>query len=60
MDTSFFVREHRETYKQQGQKKYIVININKNGINFMNDIKNSLKLYENKNYKYYFIPVSNG
>ena len=60
MDTSFFVREQREMYKQENPGNYIVININKNGISFMSDLKKTLKEYENKWYKFYFVPVSNG
>lgn len=60
MDTSYFAREKRQNYKQEKQEKYIVININKNWIKFMDDLKNTLKEYQKSWYKCYYIPVSNG
>lgn len=59
MDTSYFARDNWGKYKKQKTKKYIVVNINKNGVMFMNDLKITMKEYENQKYKYYFIPVSN-
>lgn len=60
MDTSYFVREDRKTYKKTSNEKYLVININKNGIHFLEELKKTLKQYENQGYTYYFVPVANG
>lgn len=60
MDTSFFVRENWKKYKGDQPNKCVVININKNWVKFMDDLKQSMKEYVNKWYKYFFIPISNG
>ncbi len=60
MDTSYFVREDRKTYKKTSNEKYLVININKNGIHFLEELKKTLKQYDNQGYTYYFVPVANG
>ena len=58
MDTSFFARDDRKKYKQI-TKKHLIININKGWIRFIQDLKNTLKQFNNKGYKIFFIPVSN-
>lgn len=57
MDTSFFVRENWKQYLKKSDKKYIIININKNWKMFMNDLITETKKYVNKWYDCYFAPV---
>lgn len=60
MDTSYFVRDDRKKYLAKNSKKYFVININKNGKYFMNDLKKEISLYLDKWYEWYFVPVCDG
>lgn len=60
MDTSYFVRDDRKKYLAKNNKKYFVININKNGKYFMNDLKKEISLYLDKWYEWYFVPVCDG
>jgi hypothetical protein len=48
MDTSYFVRDNRKKYLIKNDKKYIIININKNGKQFMDDLKKEIKVYLDK------------
>lgn len=60
MDTSYFVRDNRKKYLIKNDKKYIIININKNGKQFMDDLKKEIKVYLDKWYECYFVPVCDG
>ena len=60
MDTSYYVRDNWKKYMHKAEKKYFVININKNGKEFMNDLKKEVKIYLDKWYECYFIPVCDG
>ena len=60
MDTSYFVRENWKKYLHKDGKKYFVININSNGKQFMNDLKKEVKVYVDKWYECYFVPVCDG
>lgn len=60
MDTSYFVRDNWKKYLHKNGKKYIVVNINKNGKQFMDDLKKEIKIYLDKWYECYFVPVCDG
>lgn len=60
MDTSYFVRDNWKKYLHKDGKKYIVVNINKNGKQFMDDLKKEVKIYLDKWYECYFVPVCDG
>lgn len=60
MDTSYFVRDNWKKYLHKNGKKYIVVNINKNGKQFMDDLKREVKIYLDKWYECYFVPVCDG
>jgi len=60
MDTSYFVRDDWKKYLHKDGKKYFVININKNGKQFMDDLKKEVKIYLDKWYECYFVPVCDG
>ena len=60
MDTSYFVRDDWKKYLRKNTKKYFVININSNGKQFMNDLKKEVKVYLDKWYECYFVPVCDG
>ena len=60
MDTSYYVRNDWKKYLHKNAKKYIVVNINKNGKQFMDDLKKEVKIYLDKWYECYFVPVCDG
>lgn len=57
MDTSFFVRDDWKKYKKDSNKKYIIININSKGKQFIDDLKVETKKYVDQWYDCYFVPV---
>lgn len=59
MDTSYFAFDW-EQYKHDKLKKwkYIVINLNKNGEKFLEDIIKDVKYYLSEGYKIYYVPVA--
>jgi polysaccharide pyruvyl transferase WcaK-like protein len=76
MDTSYFAYERSTTdsrddglphpHKTQTAGKlpasqpYIIININKNGEHFLNNIAQDIQTYLDKGYAIYFVPVAKG
>lgn len=65
MDTAFFSYDRKkvESWKlkvENDGRKYIVVNINKKGEKFFNEILQDVKDYIQQGYEVYFVPVSIG
>ena len=65
MDTSYFAyprsavkSEQLTTNNAPEADKYIIVNLNKNGAHFIDDIVNDIKEYLVKWYKVYFVPMA--
>ena len=59
MDTAYFAYDWN-VKKTKSPDNYIVVNLNKNGAQFANEIIKDIKWYVNKWYKIYYVPVSKG
>ncbi len=62
MDTAYFAWDWKSTKKSgsQSTKKYIIVNVNKNGEQFLENIIQDIKSYIKKWYHIYYVPVSKG
>lgn len=58
MDTAYFARDW--PVKSQWRAKYIVVNVNKNGEHFLDEIAQDIENYAKKWYHIYYVPVSKG
>ena len=60
MDTAYFAYERKKIQNSElkMQKKYIVVNLNKNAEKFMDEMIGDVRLYVDKWYAVYFVPVS--
>ena len=57
MDTSYFAIPDWAKYKKKKPEKYIVINLNSRGMNFLDDLLKVCHEYLKKWYKIYFVPA---
>ena len=60
MDTSYFSYSRNEVKKEKKSEKYIIINLNKNGEQFLNEIAQDIQTYLEKGYAIYYVPVAKG
>ena len=60
MDTSFFSYSRNEVKKENKSEKYIVVNLNKNGEQFLDEIAQDIQIYLQKGYTIYYVPVAKG
>lgn len=64
MDTAYFAYDRflspNPSPSEKGAFKYIVVNINKNGAKFMDEIVRDVQHYLEKWYHVYYVPVSKG
>ncbi|MCK9466991.1 MAG: polysaccharide pyruvyl transferase family protein [Candidatus Absconditabacterales bacterium] len=61
MDTSFFAYDWNAIKNNNHKKqKQIIVNINKNGENFLENISNDIKDYLSNGYKILYVPVAKG
>lgn len=58
MDTSYFAYDWESVNEKNVRQKYIVVNINKNGENFLGDIINDVKYYIEQWYRVLYVPVA--
>jgi hypothetical protein len=45
MDTAYFAYDRSKVLRQQNEKKYIIVNVNKNGERFFNEIFKDVQDY---------------
>lgn len=65
MDTAYFSYDwdnldRSPSWHSKWQEKYIVVNVNKNGEKYLEDIQKDVEEYVNQWYKIYYIPMSKG
>lgn len=60
MDTSYFAYNWNEVTAKKKENKYIIVNLNKNGEQFLNDIINDIKSYIKRGYEIYYVPIAKG
>ncbi len=58
MDTSFFAYDWDSVNEKNVRQKYIVVNINKSGEKFLDDIINDVKYYIEQWYRVLYVPVA--
>lgn len=58
MDTAYFAIDRAKVKKSKKKEKYIVVNLNKNGERFLEEIGKDIKIYAEKWYKFYYSPIS--
>lgn len=60
MDTAYFAWEWKKEKSKIGKAKYIIVNVNKNGEKFLENIINDIQQYVKKGFHIYYVPVSKG
>ena len=63
MDTSYFAYDRDKVSldeKNEIEKPYIVVNLNKNAEKFFNELVGDIKTYSEKEYRIYYVPVAKG
>lgn len=63
MDTSYFAYEWDKVSsdgKNEIEKPYVVVNLNKNAEQFFEELVQDIKSYSNKGYRIYYVPVAKG
>jgi len=58
MDTSYFAYDWKSVNEKNFRQKYIVVDINKSGENFLQDIIHDVQYYLNEWYKILYVPAS--
>lgn len=58
MDTSYFAYDWKSVNEKNVRQKYIVVDVNKSGENFLEDIIHDVQYYVNEWYKVLYIPAS--
>ena len=58
MDTSYFAYDWKSVNEKNVRQKYIVVNVNKNGEQFLDDIVHDIQYYLNEWYRVLYIPAS--
>lgn len=58
MDTSYFAYDWKSVNEKNVRQKYIVVDVNKSGENFLEDIIHDVQYYANEWYKVLYIPAS--
>ena len=60
MDTSYFSYERSNIKKEKEHEKYIIVNLNKNGEKFIDEVVQDVEKYVEKWYSVYYVPVAKG
>lgn len=60
MDTSYFAYDWKSVNEKNVRQKYIVVNINKNGEHFLDDIIHDVQYYLDEWYRILYVPVAKG
>lgn len=60
MDTSYYAYNWKSVNEKNVKQKYIVVNINKNGEQFLDDIIKDIQYYLEQWYKVLYVPVAKG
>lgn len=58
MDTSYFAYDWKSVNEKNIRQKYIVVNVNKNGEQFLDDIIQDVQYYINEWYRVVYVPVA--
>lgn len=58
MDTSYFAYDWKSVNEKNVRQKYIVVDVNKSGENFLEDIIHDVQYYVNEWYKILYVPAS--
>lgn len=58
MDTSYFAYDWKSVNEKNVRQKYIVINVNKNGEQFLDDIIHDVKYYLDEWYRVLYVPIA--
>ena len=60
MDTSYFAYDWKSVNEKNVRQKYIVVNVNKNGEQFLDDIIKDVQYYVGEWYRILYVPVAKG
>lgn len=60
MDTSYFSYDRDTVISKSTTEKYIIVNLNKNGEHFFDEIVKDIKSYIQLGYKVFYVPVAKG
>lgn len=60
MDTSYFAYDWTEKTQQSTKDKYIIVNLNKNGEQFIESLISDISKYLKQGYTVYYVPVAKG
>ena len=60
MDTSYFAYDWKTVNEKNIRQKYIVVNVNKNGEQFLDDIIKDVQYYVGEWYRILYVPVAKG
>ena len=58
MDTSYFAYDWDEVSVSKEKKPYVVVNLNKNGEQFFDELVEDIRCYSNEGYRVYYVPVA--